>query len=414
MTHHAQHSQHAQLALTPTELLQTLSQCRWFLEHHSQVTLEYSVLHAITPHVQLLQVTVHKQAEPSNQYLVPVQIINTNANPSLQTAFNHPLFLKWVCTQIKPRITIQSIDSIEYPNEKSTNPVVILNQTLCLKFNPRILTEENRELLFLQTLTSLQAIPKLEGFVINPKQHCFCTATRYEPNTQSAWDSICTLLKQDNIEEAQQCIAQISNQVFALHSSLREHFAVDRGYDNRKQCYYDSLAAALRYLDHGNVSIHTKYLPSLQVIHGDLHLGQILTDSNTISQFRKILDFEGAPLESLQVRNRLRSPLHDIAGILRSLDYAILVCLKTNHSQTPNKPLWNNKLNIIRTTLENQFLSTYFGESLIPERRVLTKLYCLQRAIYEVEYEKVSRPDWVHIPQQGVERLKLEIIKELK
>ena len=119
----------------------------------------------------------------------------------------------------------------------------------------------------------------------------------------------------------------------------------------------------------------------VQRVHGDLHLGQVLRTPDTYI----LIDFEGEPARPLSERRRPDSPLRDIAGILRSLDYAAHVA--------GADPEWAR-------TAGDAFLEGYGVE-----RSPLLDAYVLDKALYEVVYESDNRPDWVHIPLAAVKRI---------
>jgi maltokinase len=133
--------------------------------------------------------------------------------------------------------------------------------------------------------------------------------------------------------------------------------------------------------------------------HGDYHLGQtMLTDRGWV-----ILDFEGEPARSLPERRRKRSPLRDVAGMLRSFSYASAGARILRGVEVPED--WEERARAA-------FLDGYFeradsrllppGES--PTRQLLA-VFELEKAIYELRYELNNRPDWVAIPVAGIMRL---------
>ncbi len=142
-------------------------------------------------------------------------------------------------------------------------------------------------------------------------------------------------------------------------------------------------------------------------VHGDYHLGQVL---NTGDDF-VILDFEGEPRRSLEERLLKRSPLVDVAGMLRSFDYAGAVGLQRQEPAvaTDLQP-W------IRAWVESvsgAFLQTYFttvaGAKFLPPESadidLLLSVFILEKAIYEIGYELSYRPDFLPIPLRAVRRL---------
>ncbi|MGW5738313.1 MULTISPECIES: maltokinase N-terminal cap-like domain-containing protein [Streptomyces] len=129
--------------------------------------------------------------------------------------------------------------------------------------------------------------------------------------------------------------------------------------------------------------------PHLQRIHGDLHLGQVLRAGG---QWH-VVDFEGEPAKPLAERRADRSPLHDIAGMLRSFDYAA-------HVEKEARPQWAARC---RTAFCDGYGATgLFAPQDIP---VLLHAHEADRAIYEVLYESTHRPDWITVPLRAVARL---------
>jgi maltokinase len=133
--------------------------------------------------------------------------------------------------------------------------------------------------------------------------------------------------------------------------------------------------------------------------HGDLHLGQtMLAPDRWI-----ILDFEGEPARPLIERRRKRSPLRDVAGMLRSFAYAASAAEIQRGTAAPEG--WEEKT-------RDAFLTGYFGavdSSLLPpgeaNARTLLTIFELEKAVYELRYELNNRPDWVRIPVAGIARL---------
>jgi maltokinase len=133
--------------------------------------------------------------------------------------------------------------------------------------------------------------------------------------------------------------------------------------------------------------------------HGDYHLGQtMLRDAGWI-----ILDFEGEPARSLLDRRRKRSPLRDVAGMLRSFAYAASASELLRGVPAPED--WEQQA-------RDGFLDAYLGAvepTLLPAGQAaiskLLAIFELEKAVYELRYELNNRPDWVPIPVAGIARL---------
>ncbi|MGN6550525.1 MAG: putative maltokinase, partial [Pararhizobium sp.] len=141
-------------------------------------------------------------------------------------------------------------------------------------------------------------------------------------------------------------------------------------------------------------------------IHGDFHLGQVLVAQNDVM----FIDFEGEPRRGLDERREKASPLRDVAGMLRSFDYAAATALSRHaeHSGSRNEAAAKRAAGwLARTT--NDFLVAYVagmsGAEIFPDddqtARNLIDLFVLQKAMYEIGYELANRPDWVGIPLDG-------------
>jgi maltokinase len=132
--------------------------------------------------------------------------------------------------------------------------------------------------------------------------------------------------------------------------------------------------------------------------HGDFHLGQTLwADGDWV-----ILDFEGEPARSLPERRRKRSPLRDVAGMLRSFAYAASATTLMRGTEPP--PAWEARARA-------EFLEGYketVDQNLVPTGASMDKLltvFELEKAVYELRYELNHRPDWVKIPVAGIVRM---------
>jgi maltokinase len=133
--------------------------------------------------------------------------------------------------------------------------------------------------------------------------------------------------------------------------------------------------------------------------HGDYHLGQTLWNLTDWI----ILDFEGEPARSLTERRRKRSPLRDVAGMLRSFAYAATASALARGVEPPED--WEEHA---RSRFLDGYLETV-EPTLLPSGqpaidRLLT-VFELEKAVYELRYELDNRPDWVGIPVAGIQRL---------
>jgi maltokinase len=133
--------------------------------------------------------------------------------------------------------------------------------------------------------------------------------------------------------------------------------------------------------------------------HGDYHLGQTLLDDRGWV----ILDFEGEPARSLPERRRKRSPLRDVAGMLRSFAYAASGMELLHGRPAPDGWEQAARGGFLAGYLENVEPALLpAGEAAIGK---LLSIYELEKAVYELRYELNNRPDWVSIPVAAIVRL---------
>jgi trehalose synthase-fused probable maltokinase len=140
--------------------------------------------------------------------------------------------------------------------------------------------------------------------------------------------------------------------------------------------------------------------------HGDLHLGQTLWETD--GEDWVILDFEGEPARSLAERRRKRSPLRDVAGMLRSFAYATSAVSFQRGAEAPRG--WEEHA-------RSEFLEGYLEKvdpAIIPvgqeQFEKLLAVFELEKAVYELRYELSMRPDWLPIPVAGVLRMLEEAV----
>ena len=143
------------------------------------------------------------------------------------------------------------------------------------------------------------------------------------------------------------------------------------------------------------------FLPPLQRIHGDLHLGQLLHQATAGDDAGwYVLDFEGEPLRPLAERSRADVVLRDVAGMLRSFDYAGAQATATGTTSRAAAAVW----------VENSstaFIAGYDSASgsRIDKDSALFMALWLDKALYEIAYELQNRPDWVWVPVNAVREL---------
>lgn len=144
-------------------------------------------------------------------------------------------------------------------------------------------------------------------------------------------------------------------------------------------------------------------------VHGDLHLGQVLV----VQGDAYIIDFEGEPNRSLEERRQRHSPFKDVAGMLRSFDYAAAVAQR-NASGVDGamdaQQLVQGVVARYREQACSAFLDAYrLAANGIPHEwqerdgeNAALDLFCLEKAAYEILYESGHRPEWLDVPLLGL------------
>ncbi|HET7488005.1 MAG TPA: phosphotransferase [Acidimicrobiales bacterium] len=200
-----------------------------------------------------------------------------------------------------------------------------------------------------------------------------------------------------------------------LHLAMAESFGTAPG---DAAAWAGAVADQLTRLDPGDVgpeaaAVFVERLravedPGRQIrVHGDYHLGQVMrTDAGWF-----VLDFEGEPARPVEQRRLPSSPLKDVAGMLRSFQYAAAVALSERDRADQDRlghvgEAWEHRN---RKAFLRGYLGTEgIGALLPPEgdsRDAVLAAFELDKAVYEVLYERAHRPEWVEIPLSHVRRL---------
>jgi maltose alpha-D-glucosyltransferase/alpha-amylase len=152
-------------------------------------------------------------------------------------------------------------------------------------------------------------------------------------------------------------------------------------------------------------------------VHGDFHLGQILVTPGDAT----IIDFEGEPAKTMAQRRAKSSPLRDVAGLLRSFDYAAATAaagrVPGSEQASGRRAQFAEKF---RISAGRAFLDSYraiLHASANPwvsshAETALLNLFLLEKAAYEIRYEAANRPAWIGIPLASIARIASRLLTQ--
>lgn len=208
-----------------------------------------------------------------------------------------------------------------------------------------------------------------------------------------------------------------------IHQTLAEQLGETRldsaqiaaGMQERLDAAVEALPQLAEYADslkeyYERVRVAAQPVPA-QRIHGDLHLGQTLRDT----MGWKIVDFEGEPAKPLAARQLPDSPWRDVAGMLRSFDYAARAGADDVHVLGDAGSQAQYRATEWRARNQEAFLSGYverLGRDLTGWEDILLQAYAVDKTVYEAVYESRNRPDWLHIPFEALDRIKAGQMRE--
>ena len=313
---------------------------------------------------------------------------------------------------------------------EQSNTSAVIDERLALKVYRRIEAGMNPELEILRFLTErgFEHIAALEGYISyegRPLEATLAILQQFIPSNGDGWELALDTLASDpgwlpaHTRRLGEVTAELHNalasdpvdQYFAPEEPSTETLAlisasIDEEIEQVFAALPDIPAVApvrgrgeevrdrLRALTHiGSVGRVIRH-------HGDYHLGQALW---TKDEDWLILDFEGEPARSVPDRRRKRSPLRDVAGMLRSFAYAASASVIQRNVEPPEG--WEEQC---RSEFLEGYLATVDAALLPPDRKSIERLltvFELEKAVYEIRYELGNRPDWVSIPVAGILRM---------
>ena len=319
--------------------------------------------------------------------------------------------------------------SIRPMGVEQSNSSMVLDERLALKLYRRLEPGVNPELEVLRFLTDrgFEHVPALEGYAAyegRPLETTLALLQRFVPSHGDGWQLALDTLGSEpewlpgHARRLGEVTARLHNELgsvgdqpFSPEEPSSESLAlISASIDEEIEGVFATLPDldALRPIagrgeevrDRLRILTHIGNVGKVIRHHGDYHLGQALW---TKAEDWLILDFEGEPARSVPERRRKRSPLRDVAGMLRSFAYAASAS-QLQRGVTP-PPRWEEEC-------RSSFLAGYLAAaepSLLPAseqgiERLLT-VFELEKAVYELRYELNNRPDWVGIPVAGILRM---------
>ena len=150
-------------------------------------------------------------------------------------------------------------------------------------------------------------------------------------------------------------------------------------------------------------------------VHGDFHLGQVLV----VQSDAYLIDFEGEPARTMEQRRAKSCPIRDVAGLLRSFDYAAAAALPGRAATSPQAMARRAEiLAQFRASAERSFLAAYRAVLAEADHKWVTPqgesamldLFLLEKAAYEIRYEAANRPTWLGIPLQGMHAIAVRLL----
>jgi maltokinase len=309
---------------------------------------------------------------------------------------------------------------------EQSNTSVQLGEKLLLKLYRRVEAGENPELevgAFLESV-GCPVVPRIAGSMKYLASGGAAAAAMLQERVVSrsdAWRQIAEMLAGDegSPESAIDAAREIGRVTAELHRGLASRpqdlaFPVRPATATETRAWRDG---ALNQLDQARYALGGENRESLDAlargirnriegafgaagqahvmrVHGDYHLGQILVADDGY----RVIDFEGEPARPLGERRVPQPPERDVAGMLRSLDYAARTAQRGRHAPDYEAELW-------LATARRTFLAAYVANAPVGLNRSLLAALEIEKACYEVRYEAANRPDWVWLPLEALARL---------
>lgn len=337
--------------------------------------------------------------------------------------------LTFNATRVLDAIDPGTTEPIAQMRGEQSNTSIRFGNALILKLFRRLQFGPNPDVevgYFLTEHSAFRGTPAVVGSIdyVSPAGATASLALlqQFEPNRGDAWTTtlrrLAVIFDGADAGESVEAMTRLGQTTADLHVALANgtgDFSAepigDADVAQWRQAIVDEVHAAVEGLARRNITLNERELvrraDGIAALHGalktrhhgDFHLGQVLEreDGSFV-----IIDFEGEPSKPLALRREKRSPLRDVAGMLRSLDYARNAALRAGDAGDPARI---RRAQTWHATVREAFLGTYLEAvrravpPLLPADAV-APLAALEaeKAAYEVLYELNNRPDWLPIP----------------
>ena len=317
-------------------------------------------------------------------------------------------------TEISGREGMQPYKSIRRLDSDSSNTLCIGDENHVIKLYRRLGSESGREARLMNALTeqNCSAVPKTYAVVEHGTRQKFPLAVVQEwmSDACDGWDWLTECLADGPTHDVLPDVELMAHAVADVHVNLSqvgsrtwrdEDASFLRERILRRVIEVERIDAVPQMTDEFQairelVAILRPESETLLFdVHGDLHLGQLLRHSHRYV----LIDFEGEPIADTADRMTMHPPQKDIAGMIRSFEYAAGFARK--HGAKGSDEEWTGWNLDVRAC----FLSAYFARVPFSPAPELLTLFLIEKALYEIGYEASFRPDWVDIPCSGIRNI---------
>ena len=407
---------------------ETLRAARWFGGKSRPISATRTVDCAcLTDNALLRLVAVEYESGPSETYLIVDHLDDPKVSRAILQNFSGLTLATERGGQLIFRPThvfhTQDVEPIRPLTGEQSNTSIRFGNALILKLFRRLQFGPNPDVeigWFLTESTSFRGTPPVAGSLSyvdsNGEEAHLALLQRFEPNRGDAWTTAVRRVREvvdgGDIRPSLEAARRLGSTTAELHLALASGagaFAAERITQHDIAEWTRSVEEEVdlthHALSHRGIQVDVRALAhrveGLRALedslksrhHGDYHLGQVLERND--GSFA-IIDFEGEPSRPVAQRREKRTPLRDVAGMLRSYDYARHAALRTG-ADSDVAAAWY-------TQVREAFLEVYLSVAtrqphLVPGDigPALSALE-LEKAAYEVMYELNNRPDWLPIP----------------